>query len=41
MARRAIELWRQVLADGPDTPAGKEAHSRIPELEKLVETGKD
>lgn len=41
MARRAIELWQQVLADGPDTPAGKEARSRIPELEKLAKTGKD
>jgi hypothetical protein len=41
MARRAIELWRQVLADGPDTPAGKEARARIPDLEKLAETGKD
>jgi hypothetical protein len=36
MLRAAIELWKQVLADGPDTPAGREAKKRLPELEKLV-----
>jgi dienelactone hydrolase len=36
MLRSAIELWRQVLADSPDSPAGKEAKKRIGELEKLL-----
>jgi hypothetical protein len=37
LARQAIELWKQVAADGPDTPAGKEAKKRIPELEKIAD----
>jgi hypothetical protein len=36
MARQAIQLWQRVLADGPDTAAGREARKRIPELQKLV-----
>lgn len=36
MARTALELWKQVLADGPTTPSGKEAARRIPELEKVA-----
>jgi hypothetical protein len=29
-------MWKQVLSDGPDTDAGREAKKRIPELEKLA-----
>ena len=36
MARRALELWQQVLADSPGSPAGKEASERIAVLEKLA-----
>ena len=36
MARGAVELWKQVLADRPYTPEGKEAAQRISELEKLI-----
>ena len=36
MAARALELWRKVLADSPDSPVGKEAAERIPALEALV-----
>lgn len=36
MTSRALELWRQVLADSPDSPAGQEARERIPKLESLV-----
>ncbi len=35
-AKRAAELWQQVLMDGPDTPAGTEARKRIPALKKLA-----
>jgi pimeloyl-ACP methyl ester carboxylesterase len=38
MLKAAIELWKQVLADGPDTPAGREAKKRLPELEKLAKS---
>ncbi|WP_157368614.1 alpha/beta hydrolase [Zavarzinella formosa] len=38
MAKKAIELWKLIFADGPATKAGEEAKKRIPELEKL--TGK-
>jgi acetyl esterase/lipase len=37
MARQAIGLWQKIAADGPDTPAGKEAKKRIPELEKIAD----
>jgi len=40
MARAALELWKQVFADQPDTPAGKEAKERIGELEKIADGGK-
>ena len=36
MANRAVDLWRQVLADSPDSPAGQEARERIPKLEALI-----
>ena len=36
MAEAALQLWQKVLADSPDSPAGKEAKKRIPELEKLA-----
>jgi pimeloyl-ACP methyl ester carboxylesterase len=36
MVRSALELWQQVLRDNPDSPAGKEAKKRIPELKKLL-----
>jgi predicted esterase len=36
MLKQAIELWKQVQADGPDTEAGRQAAKRIPELEKLL-----
>ncbi len=35
-AKKALELWQQVAADGPDTPAGKEAQKRIPVLQKIA-----
>jgi pimeloyl-ACP methyl ester carboxylesterase len=35
-ARQAIQLWQKVLADGPDTPPGREAKKRIPALEKIA-----
>jgi pimeloyl-ACP methyl ester carboxylesterase len=35
-AREAIQLWQKVLADGPDTAAGREAKKRIPALEKIA-----
>jgi hypothetical protein len=35
MAKGALGMWEQVLDDGPDTPAGKEAARRIPELKKI------
>jgi hypothetical protein len=41
MAGRALELWRQVLADSPDSPAGKEARQRIAELESLIAETKE
>jgi pimeloyl-ACP methyl ester carboxylesterase len=40
MAKAALELWKAILADGPDTPAGVEAKKRIPELEKLLKSEK-
>jgi hypothetical protein len=36
-AKQAIELWKQVVADAPDSEAGREGRKRIPELEKLAE----
>jgi hypothetical protein len=40
MAREAIELWKKVLADAPDSPAGREAAHRIPALEKIAGTAR-
>jgi dienelactone hydrolase len=34
--RQALELWQKVLADSPDSPAGKQAKKRIAELEKML-----
>jgi hypothetical protein len=36
MARAAINLWRQVIADGQDRAAAAEGAKRIPELQKLT-----
>ena len=36
MAKQAVEMWKQIVADGPDTEAGQEGKKRIPELEKLA-----
>ncbi|MFO0929636.1 MAG: hypothetical protein U0736_21835 [Gemmataceae bacterium] len=36
MLRQAVRLYRQVVADSPDSPAGREAKKRLPVLEKLV-----
>lgn len=40
-AKAALERWKVILADGPDTPAGKEAKERIGPLEKIVAEGRD
>jgi predicted esterase len=37
MLAAAINLWRQLVADNPDSPAGQEGARRIPVLEKLLE----
>lgn len=39
MLKTAIELWQQVQADSPDSPAGKEAANRIPKLQAMLEKG--
>lgn len=39
MLQAAIELWRQVVADSPDSEAGKEGAERIPALEQLLRSG--
>ncbi|MGH7174301.1 MAG: hypothetical protein ACRELF_04970 [Gemmataceae bacterium] len=36
MARQAIQLWRKVQADQPDSDAGREAKKRIAALEKIA-----
>lgn len=36
MIQRALELWRKIQADAPDSPAGREANKLIPALEKLA-----
>lgn len=36
MARQALQLWQKVLADRPDSDAGREAKKRIPALEKIA-----
>ena len=37
MAREAILLWKQVIADGQDDRAVAEARKRLPELKKIVD----
>ncbi|MBC8355616.1 MAG: hypothetical protein H8E66_26860 [Planctomycetes bacterium] len=37
MARAAIQLWRQIIADGQDQKAVAEAKKRVPELAKIVD----
>ncbi|MBL9089736.1 MAG: hypothetical protein JNL96_00825 [Planctomycetaceae bacterium] len=37
MAGAALERWLMLLADDSDSPAGREAQSRIPELRKLLD----
>jgi dienelactone hydrolase len=36
MARQAMQLWQKVLADRPDSDAGREAKKRIAALEKIA-----
>jgi hypothetical protein len=36
MAGEALELWQKVLADSPDSDAGREARKRLPALKKLA-----
>lgn len=36
MAGAALERWQMLLADDPDSPTGREAQQRIPELLKLT-----
>jgi predicted esterase len=38
MLRAAIDLWKQVIADGQDREAAAKARERIPKLETLLET---
>ena len=40
MAGAALERWQMLLADDPDSPAGREAQARIPELQKLLDESK-
>ena len=37
MARAAIQLWKQVIADGQDQKAVAEANARLPKLTKIVD----
>jgi hypothetical protein len=41
MLRAAVELWKQVLADGKDAAAAAQARERIPKLEALLEAKKN
>ena len=36
LANQALDLWKQIVADAPDSEAGREGKKRIPELEKLA-----
>lgn len=36
MARQAMQLWQKVLADAPESEAGREAKKRLPALEKIA-----
>jgi predicted esterase len=40
MLSQALERWRLIQKDSPDSPAGKEAAKRIPVLEKLLASEK-
>lgn len=40
MAGAALERWQVLLADDPDSPAGREATTRIRELRKLLDESK-
>ncbi len=35
-AKKSIELWKQIIAAAPDSPAAKEGEKRLPQLEKLA-----
>ena len=35
-AKKAIELWKQIIMAAPDSSAAKEGEKRLPELEKLA-----
>jgi hypothetical protein len=37
MVEQAIQLWEQILQDGPDTKPGQEAKKRLPVLRKLAD----
>ena len=37
MARAALQLWEQVIADGQDQKAVAEANQRLPESKKIVD----
>ncbi|MGE3409562.1 MAG: hypothetical protein AB7I37_22280 [Pirellulales bacterium] len=37
MLQVAINLWQQVVADQPDSPAGKEGAKRLPVLQKMLD----
>jgi hypothetical protein len=37
IASAALERWRTLLADDPQSPAGQEARKRIPALIQLAE----
>ena len=36
MLREAISLWKQVVADRPDSPEGREGVKRVAALEALL-----
>ena len=38
MTRAAINLWKQVIADGQDKAAVEEAQKRLPALEKALDS---
>lgn len=40
MLQQALERWKLIEKDSPDSPAGKEAAKRIPVLEKLLSSDK-
>jgi hypothetical protein len=36
MLKAALELWRRVVDDQPDSPAGQQGQERIEELEAML-----